>query len=144
MKPLTWWQRNSVQGRAEVLLFYVLALLLVVLFVFWATAGWAEHVTSDGCNTCTQTGPSSYQCTAMYCMDAKELAEFERKMAAHKKDDCLAKMEAAMRAIEKEFYYKRGEHMIFPFKPDHEPIPGDVGPLIQQWDAVKKECWRQP
>lgn len=64
-----------------------------------------------------------------------------------KESPCLDRMEAAMRAIEEQFYYKSGGRMIFPFKPDSEPnrqLPGDVTPLIRQWEAVKQECWRNP
>lgn len=33
--PVTWWQRNCVQGRAEVVLFWVLAVLVAGVLVLW-------------------------------------------------------------------------------------------------------------
>lgn len=56
---------------------------------------------------------------------------------------CMQKMEQAMRAMEKQFYYKHDGRMIFPFKPEGEPIPASVESLISQW-AEAKACWRQP
>ena len=59
-----------------------------------------------------------------------------------KLDACYQKMQAAMEAMEHHFYYKSDGRMIFPFKPDGEPIPMDVGPLITKW-AEAKACWRK-
>jgi hypothetical protein len=42
---IPWWQRNTIHGRVEVVLMWVLALLMAGLFVLWATVGWGGEAT---------------------------------------------------------------------------------------------------
>lgn len=129
--------------------------VFVVLLGLWAGTGLASHESSSytcdakwGCNEtftftthpCPEAGPEVCEIT-IHIEPGYTVLYQGRSLS------CLDKMEAAMRAMEEQFYYKSGGRMIFPFKPDGEPIrqlPGDVRPLIRQWDAVKRECWKQP
>jgi len=66
--------------------------------------GWKETrmVTHDGCNTCVQMGPNTYNCTSMYCgkQTEPEFEEWRRKFDAQN-DACRDTMEAAMRAMDR-------------------------------------------
>lgn len=145
MKPLTWWQRNGVQGRAEVLLFYVLALLLVVLFVLLATRGWANHLSavietlecSERNHYCGQTlghdAPSMPQVGTgvIICGDP---AKFSCEQITTP-TPCEQKMEAAMRAMDAYLTESAQARLM-----DRIVLPKES--VLHQWEAVKRECWR--
>lgn len=67
-----------------------IGVLVSLLLGTFPMAAWAEHIETipagDGCNTCTKQGPGSWTCTLMGCLDANEVADWERKKAAHENE----------------------------------------------------------
>lgn len=144
--------------------------ILVLLVVLWAGVGWANHLSatietlecSERNHHCGQAlghdSPSMPQvdtddmvtihssptgCYASFGSPPRQVEVECQEPQGLPVPVCLKKMEAAMRAMEKQFYYKSGGRMIFPFKPEGEPIPGSAEPLITQWTEAKA-CWRKP
>lgn len=110
--------------------------ILVLLVVLWAGVGWANHLSAT-----IHSSPTG--CYASFGSPPRQVEVECQEPQGLPVPVCLKKMEAAMRAMEKQFYYKSGGRMIFPFKPEGEPIPGSAEPLITQWTEAKA-CWRKP
>ena len=123
----------------------------------------AEHIETrpagDGCNTCTKQGPGSWTCTLMGCIDTEEIADWERKQAAHEKESnvlaCLAKMEAAMRAMEPfvsktpDQFHVITDDLMIDYDTSQDKLRKEIEQLNKrdaawlQWQAVKRVCWQE-
>lgn len=84
-----------------------------------------------------------------FALTKKELAELARTLKEYENvelrvklidDACLAKMEAAMRAMEPFIPHDHGTFMEQLTLKNLEPFKA----ASKQWEAVKKECWNKP
>lgn len=136
--------------------------------VLVAVSLWVSFAFAD-CNTCTRTGPATYDCTAMYCPDPMLVDEWDAiqkgknttpVVVEPKTLDCLAQMEAAMRVMDEYLprsvfisgyltgmeetatIMARGKKKLEKF--DHDRFSGELQKIEEQWATVKQECWSKP
>jgi hypothetical protein len=131
MREQTWWQRKAV--NVEALLLWGLGVLLVGLFVLWATAGRAAEL--EVRKQIVVCDPD-YTCTTISAQQEVRL-------------DCLDKMEAAMRAMEP-FSAGSYRHIWIDTKSDASiriELPYRFEPrmleAMKMWSITKNECWRK-
>jgi uncharacterized protein YbdZ (MbtH family) len=116
----------------------VLAIVVFIILLFGLImgTGWAVEtlpsgsITQQDCNTCEQMGPDTFACTAIWCPSAESIAQWEAVKAAKRRETCLAKMEAAMRAMEPFAFTKPGTAQEFM-------------DALELFTIVKRECFRK-
>ena len=112
----------------------LIVLFILVLGALIASAGWVGEPDTrfDGCNTCTRMpGQDLWSCTLIKCSPAPQ-------------PDCLATMEAAMKAVEpfigpyfSACYGGDGCQKLYIEKLEKRIT------AMQQWTEAKR-CWRTP
>lgn len=144
MRLSPWWQRQFTMKPIEwvvVILIFLLIGLVIPLIVR------ADDDICDLQRKCEQAGHST--CTLKNCYVYDEGPGYWERV-----DACLAKMEAAMRAMELYFMPEENE-MIVDERGDYQwksgtgmGLPSSEMAAFRagksQWQAVKAECWRTP
>ena len=129
---IPWWQRNTIHGRVEVVLMWVLALLMAGLFVLWATIGWsAERDT-------TQTDCERKMEAAMRAMEFWTILTF---------DDVEQVSLKVVKHFPFDNYWARlpeeDPALFTPVGLTHT-LNARAGAAIVLWQSAKRECWKQP